>query len=431
MGRVIEGPRSREKGRLDATGGDSARASTAHGGAAPAATHAVPAEALAEPSRHFPLIVHCHLRWDFVWQRPQQLFSRLAADHAVLFIEDPLPGEGAPHLELSEPFANVVRLVPRLPEGAPPDADGQWRLLLPLIEEAQRDHPMLAGRFADPVQWFYSPMSAPVLLGRFGARGTVYDCMDELANFRFAPADIAERERFLLSRADVVFTGGYQLYESKSRHHPTVHFHGCGVDVGHFGRARLASTVVPENVAHLPGPVFGYVGVIDERLDYGLIEALADAFPDCSVVMAGPLAKVEQSELPDRPNIHWLGQQPYERLPALVKGFDVCLMPFALNEATRYINPTKTLEYMAAGKPVVSTAVADVVRNFTPVVAVADSIRGFLAAVDQAAHAPDPALLRQGIARAMQASWESTVATMRAELLDAVLPVREPRAGVQ
>ncbi|MBB1473821.1 glycosyltransferase [Luteimonas sp. MC1782] len=378
----------------------------------------------ASDDRRFPLIVHCHLRWDFVWQRPQQLFTRLAAHHPVLFIEDPLPCDGPPALEVSEPFANVVRLVPRLPQDAPADADGQWTLLLPIIQQALRSHPLLGGRFTDAVQWFYSPMSAPVLLGQFGTRGTVYDCMDELANFRFAPTDIAERERFLLSRADVVFTGGYQLYEAKSRLHSKVHFHGCGVDVGHYGRARLASTEVPAAVAHLPGPVFGYIGVIDERLDYGLIEALATQFPEGSVVMAGPLAKVERAELPDRPNIHWLGQQDYMALPALVKGFDVCLMPFALNQATRFINPTKTLEYMAAGKPVVSTAIADVVRNFTPVVAVGDTAADFLDAAAQAAHAPDPVVLRQGIARAMDASWDATVAAMRGELLDAVRPVR-------
>ena len=377
----------------------------------------------------FPLIVHCHLRWDFVWQRPQQLFSRLAADHPVLFVEDPMEG-ASPSLEITEPFPNVVRMVPRLPPAAGAVVDEQWRALLPLMEKALATHPLLAGRFNDPVQWFYSPMSAPVLLGRFGARGIVYDCMDELANFRFAPPDIAAREQYLMARADIVYTGGYQLYEAKSAHHANVFFHGCGVDAGHFGRARLASTVVPEAVAALPGPVFGYFGVIDERLDYALIEALARDFPDASVVMAGPLAKVSAEELPCRPNIHWLGQQPYEALPALVKGFDVCLMPFALNEATRCINPTKTLEYMAAGKPIVSTAVPDVVRHFTPVVSVAADQEEFLDAAARAACAPDPVLLRKGIARAMEASWDSTVATMRAELLAAVLPVRDCAAGV-
>ncbi|MBJ6979190.1 MULTISPECIES: glycosyltransferase [unclassified Luteimonas] len=382
-------------------------------------------------TRGFPLIVHCHLRWDFVWQRPQQLFSRLAPDHPVLFIEEPMHGAAEPSLDITEPFPNLVRLVPQLPHGAAGDSDGEWRLLLPLIEHALATHPLMAGRYDDAVQWFYSPMSAPVLLGRFGTRGTVYDCMDELANFRFAPPDITEREQYLMARADIVYTGGHQLFESKSRHHSNVHFHGCGVDASHFGRARLASTQVPERVASLPGPVFGYFGVIDERLDYGLIEALARDFPEASVVMAGPLAKVSAEELPDLPNIHWLGQQAYDALPALVKGFDVCLMPFALNEATRCINPTKTLEYMAAGKPIVSTAVPDVVHHFTPVVSVAQDHEGFLDAVALAAREPDPVLLREGIARAMQASWDSTVATMRTELLDAVRAVRAEAATAQ
>src|SRR5690606_12504828 len=250
MGRTIEGPRTRESGRLDASGGALARAVAGRGGGTPAARKPeAPAALVGDDPRRFPLIVHCHLRWDFVWQRPQQLFSRLAAHHAVLFIEDPLPVDGEARLDVGEPYPNVVRMVPRLPRDAPQDVDAQWRLLLPLMEQALATHSLLKGRFERPVQWFYSPMSAAVLLGRFGARGTVYDCMDELANFRFAPADIAERERFLLARADVVFTGGYQLYQEKSRHHDTVHFHGCGVDAAHFGRARLASTVVPDSVA--------------------------------------------------------------------------------------------------------------------------------------------------------------------------------------
>ena len=249
MARAFEGPQTtRTSARLDSTQGMYTLAARG-GGAAPAPS--APRHA-PDKGRHFPLMVHCHLRWDFVWQRPQQLFSRLANDHAVLFIEDPLPHDGEARLDISEPFPDVVRLVPRLPHGTPGDSDDHWRLFVPLIEEALQRHPLLANRFADPVQWFYSPMSAPVMLGRFGARGTVYDCMDELANFRFAPPDIAARERYLLSRADVVFTGGYHLYEAKARHHSTVYVHGCGVDVGHFGRARLASTQVPDAVASIP-----------------------------------------------------------------------------------------------------------------------------------------------------------------------------------
>lgn len=369
---------------------------------------------------NFPIIVHCHLRWDFVWQRPQQIFSRLAQQHRVLFIEDPVIADGEPRLELTEPYPNVVRLVPQIPQPLAVNADRDAEIFYPLIRRALDEHPLLAGRFEQPLQWFYSPMPAPGYLGRFGGPGIVYDCMDELANFRFAPPDIADRERFVLSRAHVVFTGGYQLFEAKSRHHGNVHFYGCGVDVEHYSKARADDTQVPDAVAALPGPVFGYFGVIDERLDYELIAALAERFPDASVVMAGPFAKIDPDELPRHGNIHWLGQQRYEDLPALVKGFDVCLMPFALNEATRYINPTKTLEYMAGGKPVVSTPIADVVRNFTPIVQVAHSPKEFVEAVERAWRAPDVELIARGIERAAGSSWDATVASMRRNIQEAV-----------
>jgi glycosyltransferase involved in cell wall biosynthesis len=369
----------------------------------------------------WPIIVHCHLRWDFVWQRPQQIFSRLAQWHRILFIEDPIIRDTQPSLEISQPHENVIRLVPVLPPHLE-SVEAQCSVVRPMIEEALRGHPLLVGSFERAAQWFYSPMTAPLLLGKFGARTVVYDCMDELANFRFAPADIADREQFLLSHCDLVFTGGYQLYKSKSLLHDNVHFHGCGVDVAHFGNARLHATAVPASVADLARPVFGYFGVIDERLDYPMIEALAKANPEASIVMAGPLAKVEQHQLPHLPNIHWLGQQSYEDLPALVKGFDVCLMPFALNEATQFINPTKTLEYMAAGKPIVSTAIPDVVRNFAPIVAIADSVETFIEAVRCAWKEPNPFLIAQGLARADASSWNAIVSDMENQVERVLAP---------
>jgi glycosyltransferase involved in cell wall biosynthesis len=397
---------------------------TGTGGAyAPSASNAASAAvsgAVTDGREDFPIIVHCHLRWDFVWQRPQQIFSRLAMKHRVLFIEDPVIAEGEPHLAIDEPYPNLVRIVPQIPQHLAIDADHDAEIFLPQIRRALRTHPLLAGRFDGAVQWFYSPMPAPGYLGKLDAVGIVYDCMDELANFRFAPPDIADRERFVMSNAGVVFTGGYQLFESKSKHHDNVNFYGCGVDVDHYGKARSDATEVPAAVAATPGPRFGYFGVIDERLDYALISALADRFPEASIIMAGPLAKVDPAELPKQPNIHWLGQQRYEDLPAIVKGFDVCLMPFALNEATQYINPTKTLEYMAAGKPVVSTAVADVVRNFTPIVDVAYSRDGFLDAVERAWRQPDATLIAQGIERAAGASWDATVGSMRNDVQQAL-----------
>jgi glycosyltransferase involved in cell wall biosynthesis len=397
---------------------------TGNGGAyAPSASNAASAAVAAEGFDRrddFPIIVHCHLRWDFVWQRPQQIFSRLARTHRVLFIEDPVIAEGEPHLAIDEPYPNLVRIVPQIPQHLAVDADHDAAIFLPQIRDALHTHPLLAGRFDGAVQWFYSPMPAPGYLGKLDTVGVVYDCMDELANFRFAPRDIADRERFVMSNAGVVFTGGYQLFESKSKHHGNTHFYGCGVDVEHYGKARDEATAIPAAVAATPGPRFGYFGVIDERLDYALIAALAERFPDASIVMAGPLAKVDPNELPQHANIHWLGQQRYDDLPAIVKGFDVCLMPFALNDATRYINPTKTLEYMAAGKPIVSTAVADVVRNFTPIVDVAHSHDEFLAAVERAWRQPDAALIDEGIQRAEGASWDATVDSMRSDIQTAL-----------
>ena len=358
-------------------------------------------------------IVHCHLRWDFVWQRPQQILSRLAKRYSILFIEDAIEDDTGNGLEITEPYPNIYRVVPRFVKKAEGDEnDSFYEQTLTHVRRALQHYPALRGKFHAPIQWFYSPMSAPYMLSQFNEVKTVYDCMDELANFRYAPANISERERLLLAKADVVFTGGYQLYQSKSRHHSNVHFYGCGVDVEHFQRARQANTPLPAELASLHRPVFGYFGVIDERIDYELLHHLANSFPHASLVMVGPVVKVDPNSLPRLPNIHWLGQRAYDELPSLVKSFDVCLMPFALNDATRYINPTKTLEYMAAGKPIVSTAVPDVVHNFTPVVAIAHSPNEFAQAVKLAYESPNADLIKQGIQKANQQSWESIVTSM-------------------
>ncbi len=370
----------------------------------------------------FPLIVQSHLRWDFVWQRPQQLLSRMAATAPVLFVEEPivLDDVRGERLEITEPVPNVYRAVPRLPGYMRGDYDRSAATVRALVQHAIEKNGPLAGKFSNAVQWFYTPMPAPAMLGAFNELGVVFDCMDELAQFRFAPADLGKREQLLLDNADVVFTGGYKLYESKRRFHSDVHFFGCGVDAEHFGAARAASTPVPDDIANLPRPVLGYYGVIDERLDYELIGRLAAENPGASVVMVGPVVKVDPNDLPQAANLHWLGQREYGQLPQYVKGFDVCLMPFALNEATEYINPTKTLEYMAAGKPIVSTAVADVVHNFTPVVSVARSADEFVALARHAAAAANDSNIARGLEQAARASWESIVERMRKLIFEAV-----------
>ena len=382
----------------------------------------------ADATRPTPLIVHSHLRWDFVWQRPQQLLSRFAQHAPVLFVEEAVFADdiAAGSLDISAPMKGVTRVIPRLPSELYSQPDATLAAVRTLLQQALArggalgGGPLAVGPFARPVQWFYTPMPAPAMLGAFGERGVVYDCMDELAQFKFAPPELLERERLLMRNADVVFTGGHKLWQSKSRLHPNVHFFGCGVDSAHFAKARLDSTPRPADLPEQETPILGFYGVIDERIDYALIAHLAAAFPDATIAMAGPVVKVDWNDLPKAPNIKWLGQKQYAELPMYAKAFDVCLMPFALNEATEYINPTKTLEYMAAGKPIVSTAVADVVRNFTPVVKVARSYEGFAAACRAAARHPEPELIARGIGMAADASWESIVAKMRGHIAAAV-----------
>jgi glycosyltransferase involved in cell wall biosynthesis len=232
--------------------------------------------------------------------------------------------------------------------------------------------------------------------------------MDQLSQFRGAPVELVEREQQLLRVADVVFCGGKKLYDDKSRYNSNCHFYGCGVETKHFARARHRATQLPRDIADLPRPIFGYYGVVDERLDYELISKLAQS-TNGSVVILGPLAKVSESELPQHSNLHWLGRRSYDTLPNYAKAFDVCLMPFALNEATEYINPTKALEYLGAGRPVVSTAVPDVVSLFSNVVSVAHTRNGFIRSCLQQAEKPDKRRRTAGLRHAEGYTWDRIV----------------------
>jgi UDP-galactopyranose mutase len=325
------------------------------------------------------LVCFSHLRWDFVFQRPQHLMTRFAQDRAVLYWEEPELREDqlAPELRLrrcdSSPVLVATPILPAGLEGA--ELESALRTLL---------DGYLSGQEAELTRWYYTPM----MLGfsrHLDAACTIYDCMDELANFRFAPPELVSRERELLSLADVVFTGGHSLYEAKRDRHRNIHPFPSSVDRAHFGRAREA-LAAPQDQAVIRGPKLGFYGVIDERMDLDLIAAVADARPAWSLVMVGPVVKIDPRDLPRRPNIHYLGGKTYEELPAYLAGWDVALMPFAINESTRFISPTKTPEYLAGGRPVVSTPITDVVRHYGELEAVkiAAEPAGFVAACDDA-----------------------------------------------
>ena len=350
-----------------------------------------------------------HLGWDYVWQRPQHLLSRLARHYPVAYVNDPRIGPALDGAARLMPVADDGRLTawqPLFPNR--PDVIGRWReeymrLVQDLLVQqgwARVDGGTLAG--ARPlILWFYTP--TPVyMLDRIPAQLVVYDVMDELTSFKGAGLDLRVREEWLLARTDLVFTGGRSLYESRKAYHPRVHLFASGVDREHFAQTLSPATAVAPEIAHLPHPILGYYGVIDERLDLELLDQLANQHPDWSIVMVGPVTKIDPEELPRRPNLHYAGQQPYARLPGFLKGFDVCLMPFALTEATRFISPTKTLEYMAAHKPIVSTPVPDVVANWGTVVRIAAGAAAFGQAVAAA-------LAETGRQRAERAAAEEVI----------------------
>jgi UDP-galactopyranose mutase len=329
------------------------------------------------------LLCFSHLRWDFVWQRPQHVISRLARDREVFFVEEPLFEDGAGAPAAGARFAlreadGVTVAQPVCADPGPGGGPALDAMYARLTDELVRSRGL--GGFT---AWFYTPMLLPAISRRSPAL-VVYDAMDELSLFKGAPADLLPRERRLLERADLVFTGGVSLGRAKARLHDTVYAFPSGVEVEHYGRALDPRTVVPEDLAAVPGPRVGFFGVIDERLDLALLDAAAAARPELHFVLLGPVLKIGADELPRRPNLHYLGQKAYRDLPAYVKGFDVCMMPFALNEATRFISPTKTLEYMAAHKPIVSTPVADVVGQYQQAVQIAGDVDAFTAAIDTA-----------------------------------------------
>jgi UDP-galactopyranose mutase len=263
--------------------------------------------------------------------------------------------------------------------------------------------------------WLYTPMMN-ALADAFAHAPVVFDKMDELANFANADPRLRAREDALLARATVVFAGGRSLFRSVEGRTDAAFCYPSGVDVQHFGQAR---TLRPHSdLQRFRGsPVFGYIGVIDERLDLALLEAVCAARRDAIVVLVGPTAKIDAAILPQAPNLVYLGKRSYDELPALLAGFDVALMPFALNEHTRNISPTKTLEYLAAGRRVVSTAVPDIVADHGDVVSVAESRERFIALLAEVSHRDD--LHEERVRRKVRAaSWDAIVAAMLRDLRD-------------
>lgn len=364
------------------------------------------------------LLVFSHLRWHFVTQRPQHLLSRAAATRPVYFWEEPFvhdPANPPAHalaggsLEfLSDENAPSVTIIrPHFHRGDDVE-QGQRRLL----DEFLAQHSIT--RFD---AWFYTPMALG-FAAHLAPEVTIFDAMDELSAFAGAPPQLLERERELFRRADVVFTGGHSLFRHKRTQHGNVHSFPSSIEQQHFAKA-LVPQADPEDQAGIPHPRVGFFGVLDERFDIDLMGEVARLRPQTHFVLLGPVVKINPATLPQADNIHYLGGKSYRELPSYLAGWDAAMLPFALNASTRFISPTKTPEYLAAGKRVVSTPIRDVVHDYGDpgLVEIADTPQAFAEALDRAIHCTrDPAWETAVVRKLAESSWDSTWAAMNAEI---------------
>jgi UDP-galactopyranose mutase len=365
----------------------------------------------------FDFLVFSHLRWDFVFQRPQHLLTRFARSHRVIFVEEPVRDERAPHWEFRSAEPNVIVCRPHTSIESPGFSPEQLQaidgMMESLIQRLELD---------SYVAWFYTPMALP-LARRIMPKAVIYDCMDELSAFLGAPTELIDRERELLKLADLVFTGGPSLYRAKQPQHPNVHCFPSSVDAAHYAKARPGMNEEAADQKHLPRPRIGYFGVIDERIDYDLIQHLATERPEWQIAMVGPVVKVNPEILPGLTNITWFGQRSYADLPSYVSGWDVCMLPFARNRCTQFISPTKTLEYMAAERMIVSTPIRDVAEPYGHIVFLGHHKDEFVAACDRALNLTDAArvdrvrLMRDVLSRT---SWDNTAGRMLSLIENAI-----------
>ena len=378
------------------------------------------------------LICLSHLRWNFVFQRPQHLMSRYAISRRVYFVEEPTFHD---HLTAASvamaPHGHLLVVTPQLPTAFTPTQvlAAQRALLSQLIANERIEHYVL---------WYYTPQALR-FSDHLSPDVVVYDCMDELSAFKNADPALPRLERDLMRRADVVFTGGQSLFEAKQHQHHNIHPLPSSVDVDHFATARRCKDE-PADQAGVARPRLGFFGVLDERLDIPLLQGIADARPDWQLMMIGPVVKIDPNELPRRPNIHYLGPKSYTELPRYIAGWDVALLLFARNEATRFISPTKTPEYLAAGKPVVSTSIRDVVNPYGErgLVRIADTVDDFVAACDGALREAPAARRAKADAFLSNMSWDRTWGKTAVLVKDALdrepQPVRvatnKPSSGV-
>lgn len=361
------------------------------------------------------LICFSHLRWNFVWQRPQHLMTRAQRTHDVVFFEEPIEiADGAAFIEQRKTPEGITLAIPRIPAGL--DMDAQEQLIAKLLAKMAADY-----NRGTIVKWYYTPLALP-FSAALEAKLIVYDCMDELSAFAGASPRLKRLEQALFRHAHLVFTGGHSLFEAKAAQHDNISPEPSSIDATHFGKARSLKAE-PEDQRAIAQPRIGFFGVIDERMDLGLVAALAALRPHWQFVMIGPVVKIPESSLPLAPNLHWLGARPYMDLPAYLSGWYAGFMPFAINDSTRFISPTKTPEFLAAGVPVVSTAITDVVRPYgvKGLVEIASEPESFALALERAMERPRAAWLAAVDTELARTSWDLTWQRMSQQMRQTIL----------
>ena len=361
------------------------------------------------------LVCFSHLRWDFVYQRPQHLLTRCAKDRRVFFVEEPIFGNGSMRLETREADAGVHVVVPHLPDGL------RSEIAINAVMREMTRQLFIDHEIDEYIFWYYTPM-ALTYTDHFNPVASVYDCMDELSAFKGAHSALPILEKQLFRNVDLVFTGGQSLYEAKCDQHPSVHAFPSSIDAAHFRSARNIAKD-PKDQAHIPHPRLGFFGVIDERFDIELLDQIAAKRPDWNFIVIGPVVKIDPETLPKHSNIHYLGARKYHQLPDYLAGWDIALLLFARNDSTRFISPTKTPEYLAAGKPVISTSIRDVVRPYgeLKLVEIADTPDEFIKAAEKIVANPAHAeWLTRVDAFLEHISWDKTWAEM-CNLIDKVI----------
>ncbi|RYE31532.1 MAG: glycosyltransferase family 1 protein [Sphingobacteriaceae bacterium] len=353
------------------------------------------------------LLCLSHLRWDFVYQRPQHLLTRFSEIFNTYFLEEPIhDAKEEAYLDISKRLPNLWVVVPHIQSGL---SKAEEKLVMKQL----MDNFMENEDGEDFLFWYYTPMALS-FTEQLNPGLIVYDCMDELSLFKNAPAELKDLEKRLMAKSDVVFTGGQSLYEAKKHQHANIYAFPSSIDKSHFVKART-NKVQPEDQANVSNPKLGFYGVIDERFDIELIREIADARPTWEFMLIGPVVKINRDHLPKNPNIHYLGQKNYEQLPQYLSGWDVALIPFMLNDSTKFISPTKTPEYLAAGKPVVSTAIRDVINPYATnkLVHIGANAEDFIKAIEyELANKNDKKWLAKVDAFLSKNSWDNTCASM-------------------